>query len=82
MNIDILSLNESLVPMYVGFIVLSWSFSISKGYPVLRIDALYASPLHRNKGVGRKLMQYAFDLAIENKATRLQLETFSAVVSK
>lgn len=60
---------------YVGFIVLSWSFSISKGYPVLRIDALYASPLHRNKGVGRKLMQYAIDLAIENNATRLQLET-------
>lgn len=41
---------------YLGFIVLSWSFSISKGYPVLRIEALYASPLHRNKGVGRKLM--------------------------
>lgn len=60
---------------YVGFIVLSWSFSISKGYPVLRIEALYASPLHRNKGVGRKLMQYAFDLAVENKVTRIQLET-------
>ncbi|WP_307449528.1 GNAT family N-acetyltransferase [Paenibacillus sp. V4I3] len=44
---------------------------MSKGYPVLRIDALYASPLHRNMGVGRKLMQHAIDLA--NKATRLQL---------
>ncbi|MBD0384710.1 GNAT family N-acetyltransferase [Paenibacillus sedimenti] len=60
---------------YVGFIVLSWSFSISKGHPVLRIDALYSSPKHRNKGVGRKLMQYALDIAIENKASRLQLET-------
>jgi ribosomal protein S18 acetylase RimI-like enzyme len=60
---------------YVGFIVVSWSFSITKGYPVLRIDAIYVSPLHRNKGVGGKLMQHAIDLAIENKATRLQLET-------
>ncbi|MCR8636797.1 GNAT family N-acetyltransferase [Paenibacillus radicis (ex Xue et al. 2023)] len=60
---------------YVGFIVLSWSFSISKGHPVLRIDALYSSPKHRNTGVGRKLMQYAIDIAIENKASRLQLET-------
>jgi ribosomal protein S18 acetylase RimI-like enzyme len=60
---------------YVGFIVLSWSFSISKGHPVLRIDGLYSSPKHRNKGVGRKLMQYAIDIAIENKASRLQLET-------
>jgi ribosomal protein S18 acetylase RimI-like enzyme len=60
---------------YVGFIVVSWSFSITKGYPVLRIDAIYVSPLHRNKGVGGKLMQHAIELAIENKATRLQLET-------
>jgi ribosomal protein S18 acetylase RimI-like enzyme len=60
---------------YVGFIVLSWSFSISKGFPVIRIDALYSSPKHRKKGVGRKLMQHAIDLAIENKASRLQLET-------
>jgi ribosomal protein S18 acetylase RimI-like enzyme len=60
---------------YVGFIVLSWSFSISKGYPVLRIDALYSTPKYRNKGVGRKLMEHAIDLAIESKASRLQLET-------
>lgn len=60
---------------YVGFIVLSWSFSISKGFPVIRIDALYSSPKYRNKGVGRKLVQHAIDLAIENKASRLQLET-------
>ncbi|MDR6555055.1 GNAT family N-acetyltransferase [Paenibacillus qinlingensis] len=60
---------------YVGFIVLSWSFSISKGYPVLRVDALYSSPHHRNKGVGSKLVQYAIGIAIENKASRLQLET-------
>lgn len=61
--------------VYAGFIVLSWSFSISKGHPVLRIDALYSSPKHRNKGVGRKLMEYAINIAIENKASRLQLET-------
>lgn len=60
---------------YLGFIVLSWSFSISKGYPVLRIEALYSSSKHRKKGVGRKLMQYAIDLAISKKVTRLQLET-------
>ncbi|WP_246313951.1 GNAT family N-acetyltransferase [Paenibacillus foliorum] len=59
----------------VGFIVLSWGFSMSKGYPVLRIDPLYSSPKYRNKGVGRALMQYAIDLAIEKKASRLQLET-------
>lgn len=28
---------------YRGFIILSWSFSISKGYRVLRIEALYSS---------------------------------------
>ncbi|OZB92217.1 GNAT family N-acetyltransferase [Paenibacillus sp. XY044] len=60
---------------YIGFIVLSWSFSISKGYPVLRIEALYSSEKHRNKGVARKLMEHATKLAISNKATRLQLET-------
>lgn len=60
---------------YMGFIVLSWSFSISKGYPVLRIEALYSSSKHRKKGVGRKLMQHAIDLAISNNAARLQLET-------
>ncbi|WP_284646541.1 GNAT family N-acetyltransferase [Paenibacillus silviterrae] len=60
---------------YVGFILLSWSFSISKGHPVLRIDALYTSSKHRKKGVGRKLMQYAMQLAVSKKASRLQLET-------
>ncbi|GGD95429.1 GNAT family N-acetyltransferase [Paenibacillus nasutitermitis] len=60
---------------YIGFIILSWSFSISKGYPVLRIEALYSSSKHRKKGVGRKLMEHAIDLAISNKATRVQLET-------
>ncbi|MEC0206923.1 GNAT family N-acetyltransferase [Paenibacillus lautus] len=60
---------------YIGFIILSWSFSISKGYPVLRIEALYSSAKHRNKGIGRKLMEHAINLAISNKATRLQLET-------
>ncbi|WP_379141007.1 GNAT family N-acetyltransferase [Paenibacillus sp. sgz500992] len=60
---------------YVGFIVLSWSISISKGYPVLHIDGLYSSPKYRNKGIGRRLMQYAIDLANEKKASRLQLET-------
>ncbi|MGZ9586613.1 N-acetyltransferase family protein [Paenibacillus marinisediminis] len=60
---------------YIGFIILSWSFSISKGYPVLHVDALYSSSKHRKMGVGRKLMEYAIDLAISNKATRLQLET-------
>lgn len=43
---------------YIGFIILSWSFSISKGYPVLRIEALYSSAKHRNKGIGRKLMEH------------------------
>ncbi|MCG7409399.1 GNAT family N-acetyltransferase [Paenibacillus sp. ACRRX] len=60
---------------YIGFIILSWSFSISKGSPVLRIEALYSSSKHRKKGVGRKLMEHAIDLAISNKAARLQLET-------
>lgn len=60
---------------YIGFIILSWSFSISKGYPVLRIEALYSSAKHRNKGIGRKLMEHAIKLAISNKAIRLQLET-------
>ncbi|MCE5168869.1 GNAT family N-acetyltransferase [Paenibacillus profundus] len=60
---------------YVGLIVLSWSFSLSKGYAVLRIEALYSSPKYRNKGVGRRLLQHAIDLANERKATRLQLET-------
>lgn len=60
---------------YVGFISLSLGISISKGYPVLRVDGLYTAPNCRNKGVGRKLMQHAVKLATENKAHRLQLET-------
>ncbi|MBN3523399.1 GNAT family N-acetyltransferase [Paenibacillus apiarius] len=60
---------------YVGLIVHSWSFSLSKGYAVLRIEALYSLPSYRNKGVGRKLLQHAIDLANEKKAARLQLET-------
>ncbi|MDF2723282.1 MAG: GCN5-related N-acetyltransferase [Paenibacillus sp.] len=60
---------------YMGFILLSWGFSISKGYPVLRIEALFASSKHRKKGVGKKLMEHAIALATANKAARLQLET-------
>lgn len=60
---------------YVGFNILSWSFSISKGYPILRIEALYSSAKHRKKGIGKKLLEHAIDLAISNKASRLQLET-------
>ncbi|RTE11586.1 GNAT family N-acetyltransferase [Paenibacillus whitsoniae] len=60
---------------YIGFIVLSWSFSISKGYPILRIEALYTSSKHRKKGVGKKLMEHAINLASANNAARLQLET-------
>ncbi|WP_127497154.1 GNAT family N-acetyltransferase [Paenibacillus glycanilyticus] len=60
---------------FLGFIVLSWSFSISKGYPVLRIEALYTSSKHRKKGVGKRLLQYAIDLAASKNAARLQLET-------
>ncbi len=60
---------------YIGFIILSWSFSISKGFPVLRIEALYSSAKHRNKGIGRKLIEHAINLAKSKKATRLQLET-------
>ncbi|MDU0205978.1 MULTISPECIES: GNAT family N-acetyltransferase [Paenibacillus] len=39
------------------------------------VPYVYSSPKHRNKGVGRKLMQYAIDIAIDNKASRFQLET-------
>ena len=60
---------------YVGFIVPSWRFSISKGYPVLRIDALCSSSKHRKKGIAKRLMQHAIDLAFSKKAARLQLET-------
>jgi ribosomal protein S18 acetylase RimI-like enzyme len=60
---------------FVGFIVLSFSFSISKGEPILHIDALYSLPKYRNKGIGRRLMEYATELAIERKVCRLQLET-------
>ena len=52
---------------YVGFIVLSWSFSMSKGYPVLRVEALYTWPPYRNMGVGRALLQHATQLAKEKK---------------
>jgi len=60
---------------YVGFIVLSWSFSMSKGYPVLRVEALYTLPPYRNAGVGRAMLQHAIDLAKAKNAARLQLET-------
>jgi ribosomal protein S18 acetylase RimI-like enzyme len=60
---------------YVGVILLSWSFSLSKGYPVLRVEALYTLPEFRKRGVGRKLLEHAAELARQNKANRLQLET-------
>ncbi|WP_127579848.1 GNAT family N-acetyltransferase [Paenibacillus koleovorans] len=59
----------------LGFIVHSWSFSISKGGSVLRVDALYCSPKHRRQGVGRTLMQHALQVAKSNDAVRMQLET-------
>jgi len=60
---------------FVGFMTLAWSFSMSKGEPVLRVEALYASPRHRNGGIGRQLMERAFAIAKSKGACRLQLET-------
>ncbi|WP_135547537.1 GNAT family N-acetyltransferase [Paenibacillus cymbidii] len=59
---------------FVGFMMLAWSFS-SKGGPVLRVEALYTSPRHRNGGIGRQLMEHAFAIAKLKGACRLQLET-------
>ncbi|TDF99765.1 GNAT family N-acetyltransferase [Paenibacillus piri] len=60
---------------HIGFMLLSWSFSMSKGRPVLRVEALYTSPDYRNQGIGKKLLQYAVGLARTKQAVRLQLET-------
>lgn len=60
---------------FVGFILLAWSFSISKGKPVLRIEALYTLPNYRNRGVGRRLIEFASEMAEGSNSARLQLET-------
>lgn len=60
---------------YAGFVVLSWSFSVSKGLPVLRVEALYTAPKCRKQGVARSLLEHAVGIAGANGANRLQLET-------
>jgi len=76
-------LKSGLASIYVAqvgreiaaYILLSWGFSIGKGRPVLRVDALYTLPEYRNRGIGRKLMEFAVDMAESNHAARMQLET-------
>ncbi|MFD1674567.1 GNAT family N-acetyltransferase [Alicyclobacillus fodiniaquatilis] len=60
---------------YVGFIVLDWGFSTSKGLPVLRVQALYTLPAYREIGVASTLLSHAISLAKGKGANRLQLET-------
>ncbi|SFJ32564.1 GNAT family N-acetyltransferase [Thermoflavimicrobium dichotomicum] len=60
---------------YGGLMILAWSFSVSMGLPVLRVEALYTLPAYRKKGLAEKLLQHAIHIAKEHGAARLQLET-------
>jgi ribosomal protein S18 acetylase RimI-like enzyme len=60
---------------FAGFIFLYWGFSISMGKPILYIQDLFVMPERRHLGVGKALLSFARDLAIERGAGRLQLLT-------
>lgn len=58
-----------------GFLTCYYGFSVSKGLPILHIQALFTASAHRNKGLARALLQRADELAVQAGAHRLQLET-------
>lgn len=60
---------------YMGFMILDWGFSTSKGLPILRVQALYTVDHLRQSGVATALLHRAKEIAEEHGACRLQLET-------
>ena len=59
----------------LGFMCWAWTFSPSRGVPVLRVLALYTAPEARRQGVARALLSEAERLARAAGANRLELET-------
>lgn len=59
----------------IGFIAVNWGFSTTKGQPFLRIQDLYVLPQYRYKGFAKLLVNKAIDLADQNNANRIQLNT-------
>ncbi|SFS76580.1 N-acetyltransferase [Paenibacillus sp. BC26] len=61
--------------VFMGFIALNWGFSTTKGQPFLRIQDLYVLPQFRKKGIAKLLVDKAIEVARQNNANRLQLNT-------
>lgn len=59
----------------LGFIGWAWTFSPSRGQPVLRVLAIHTTPTARRQGVGRALLAHAEATARAAGAQRLELET-------
>lgn len=58
-----------------GFLSYSWGFSTTKGLPVLRIQDVFTSPNYRRLGVAEALIQRSLEMARQEGAHRIQLET-------
>lgn len=59
----------------IGFTLLYTSFSSVSMQPVFILNDLYVSMEHRNKGIGKMLLEKAKDYCIENGYKGLALET-------
>jgi len=56
----------------VGFALWFHNFSTFVGRPGLYLEDLYVRPEHRNKGIGRALMDYCINLAVERNCGRME----------
>lgn len=59
----------------VGFATVYFSFTSSITAKVAVLNDLYISPDHRNKGIGRQLIEHCHSYAAEQGAARLQWVT-------
>jgi GNAT superfamily N-acetyltransferase len=58
----------------VGFAGLSFTWSYEHGGRAAWLDELYVEPAHRERGIGRRLVHAAYDVARESGALTLDLE--------
>jgi GNAT superfamily N-acetyltransferase len=56
----------------VGFALFFHNFSTFKGRPGIYLEDLFVKPHRRGRGVGRQLLRYLAQLAVERRCTRLE----------
>ncbi len=52
------------------------NYNVSRG-KYLRIEDIYIVPEHRRKGIGKSLMQLAFQIAMQENCSRIELAVIS-----